>query len=336
MPAETAQGGGIPWKERGVRHQHSVSYLDLMARAARLHYEFELTHEEAAEALSLSRVKVTRLLKQAREAGIVKITITTDARPFAELEERLVGDFGLTEAIVVPSGNGTEDELRSGPGSGGRLLPHQSGQGRSRGSCRAEPDDRGDPEVARQSAARPRHLRLARGRPAHRGRWQRQSVPGDRRLRDCVRRHGRASPCSGHRAQRRCRRGTAPRSWHSADSRARSGADIAFAGVGGRDDRISFAQGVDLSAAEWDELIGAGMVGDVGARFFDLDGMPLNHNISRRVIGLSLDQFKKIPNRVVAAGGPTKAESLQAALRGGIITVLVTDASTARSLLKLD
>ena len=35
MPAETAQGGGIPWKERRKRHQRSVSNLDLMAHARR-------------------------------------------------------------------------------------------------------------------------------------------------------------------------------------------------------------------------------------------------------------------------------------------------------------
>lgn len=336
MPAETAQGGGIPWKERGVRHQRSVSNLDLMARAARLHYEFGLTHEEAAEALSLSRVKVTRLLKQAREAGIVKITITTDARPFAELEERLVGDFGLTEAIVVPSGNGTEDGLRS-------VLA----QGAASYLTRVVRDDLVVAVgLSRTIAGIPKWLDNPR-----RARATFVSLVGALRIGGA----GSGNPYQATDAFATAFGGMAehlhaPVIVRSADVAGElrrdpgiaqtlehaAAADFAFAGVGGRDDRISFAQGADISAAEWDELIGAGMVGDVGARFFDVDGMPLDHNISRRVIGLSLDQFKKIPNRVVAAGGPTKAEPLQAALRGGIITVLVTDASTARSLLKLD
>ena len=74
----------------------------LMARAARLHYEFGLTHQDTAEALGISRVKVTRLLKQARQAGIVKIMVVSDVSPFAELEDRLADRTGLREVVIVP------------------------------------------------------------------------------------------------------------------------------------------------------------------------------------------------------------------------------------------
>jgi DNA-binding transcriptional regulator LsrR (DeoR family) len=75
----------------------------LMARAARLHFEFGLTHQDTAAALGISRVKVTRLLKQARQAGIVKISVIADVSPFAELEERLASAAGPREAIIVPA-----------------------------------------------------------------------------------------------------------------------------------------------------------------------------------------------------------------------------------------
>jgi DNA-binding transcriptional regulator LsrR (DeoR family) len=38
--------------------------------------------------------------------------------------------------------------------------------------------------------------------------------------------------------------------------------------------------------------------------------------------------------RLVAAGGPSKTEALTAALRGGLITVLVTDVTTANTLIE--
>jgi Putative sugar-binding domain len=41
-----------------------------------------------------------------------------------------------------------------------------------------------------------------------------------------------------------------------------------------------------------------------------------------------------IPVRVVAAGAPSKVEALTAALRAGLITVLVTDVETAHSIIK--
>src|SRR5579872_2368911 len=83
--------------------------LDLIGKAARLHYEFGLTHREVAEMLGISRVKVTRLLKQARDVGMVQITVNSHASPYAPLETQLVRRFELGEAVVVPS---FEDEPR--------------------------------------------------------------------------------------------------------------------------------------------------------------------------------------------------------------------------------
>ena len=75
---------------------------DLMARAARLHYEFDLTHEEVGTTLGVSRVKVTRMLKKARQIGLVQITVLTELSLFMTMEEQLCSRFGLVRAVVVP------------------------------------------------------------------------------------------------------------------------------------------------------------------------------------------------------------------------------------------
>ncbi len=54
---------------------------DLLARVARLHFEFGLTHQETANSLGLSRVKVTRLVKQARESGLVTMVVASNVGP---------------------------------------------------------------------------------------------------------------------------------------------------------------------------------------------------------------------------------------------------------------
>ena len=51
---------------------------DLLARVARLHFEFGLTHQETAKSLGLSRVKVTRMVKQARESGLVTMVVASN------------------------------------------------------------------------------------------------------------------------------------------------------------------------------------------------------------------------------------------------------------------
>ncbi len=47
------------------------------------------------------------------------------------------------------------------------------------------------------------------------------------------------------------------------------------------------------------------------------------------MIGLTLDELRQVPLRVIAAGGPDKDLAIQAALAAGMISVLVTDAGTA-------
>ena len=56
---------------------------------------------------------------------------------------------------------------------------------------------------------------------------------------------------------------------------------------------------------------------------------PVEHPVNDRVIGLTLDELRQVPLRVIAAGGPDKDLAIQAALAAGIISVLVTDAGTA-------
>ena len=50
---------------------------DLLSRIAWMYYNDEMTQKEIADRLGLSRIKVLRLLKQAREEGIVEIKIKT-------------------------------------------------------------------------------------------------------------------------------------------------------------------------------------------------------------------------------------------------------------------
>jgi DNA-binding transcriptional regulator LsrR (DeoR family) len=298
-----------------------------MARAARLHYEFGLTHEDTAVALGLSRVKVTRLIKQAREAGIVKITVISDVSPFAELEDRLASTAGLREAVIVPAAERSmlargaasylERVMRDGivvavglsrtiaelPSWLAAPRPVRASFVSLAGAMRTGGQDSGNPYQATDALAL-----------AFRGTAEHLHAPVIVQS-QVVASQLRADPSIAQTLQRA------------------AAADIAFVGVGGRDDRIDFSRGVHITAQEWATLLDQGMAGDIGGRFFDHNGMQIDHDINRRVIALDLDEFAKIPVRVVAAGGPSKVDALCAALRGGLVTVLVTDVGTAHALL---
>jgi DNA-binding transcriptional regulator LsrR (DeoR family) len=72
-----------------------------------------------------------------------------------------------------------------------------------------------------------------------------------------------------------------------------------------------------------------GAVGDLLGTVLDAAGRPIDHPINDRVIGIGLDDLRRIPNVILAAGGAHKAPIIRAALRIGVVGTLVTDEATA-------
>ncbi len=78
---------------------------ELLAKVASLYYEEELTQNEIAARLGLSRVKIYRLLKQAKDEQVVQIVIDWPIKRAARLERELCTTFGLADALVLQAGS---------------------------------------------------------------------------------------------------------------------------------------------------------------------------------------------------------------------------------------
>lgn len=76
--------------------------------------------------------------------------------------------------------------------------------------------------------------------------------------------------------------------------------------------------------------------GVVAGRFIDGHGRPVAGPLDDRTVGISLDVLKKINMRIAIAGGFDKVPAILAALRGGFVSVLITDAATGRGILNAD
>jgi DNA-binding transcriptional regulator LsrR (DeoR family) len=87
-----------------------------------------------------------------------------------------------------------------------------------------------------------------------------------------------------------------------------------------------------LKASEQEELLEMDVAGDINAHFFGPEGNELAASIHERVIGMSLGELKRLPMVIGVAGGEGKVESIRAALMGGNLDVLITDALTAQLL----
>jgi len=305
---------------------------DLIGKAARLHYEFGLTHREISEMLGISRVKVTRLLAQARDIGMVQITVDSDASPYALLETQLVQRYALDEAVIVPSFDDEPRQRRAvARGAAGylqRVL--RDGMTVTIGLSRTlalVPDYIVAPArvnatfvplgggLSRTSDAVNAHESTERLAQLFGGRAEHLHAPAVMGSRD-VAAALRAEPAIARALEQA------------------AAADVALVGIGGMQTAsVNLLTAGDITAEELDELRAAGAVGDIGARFFDALGQPIPHELGDRLIGLTLEQISHIGVRVAAAAGADKHTALVAAISAGLATVLVTDAATAQHLL---
>lgn len=112
--------------------------------------------------------------------------------------------------------------------------------------------------------------------------------------------------------------------------------DLILSGLGALDQGIMQTVWDEYVEADAKNMIKAGGgVGFLCAHFFDKDGnfldIPINHNI----IGISTDKIKE-NKLIVVAGGLQKASSILGALRGGYIDTLISDEDTLKEVLRLD
>ena len=78
----------------------------LMLKCCVMYYEKQMGQNEIAKKLGISRPTVSKLLKEAKERGYVRIEIVgPEERSCYKLEKRLEEKFGLKEAIVVEDKN---------------------------------------------------------------------------------------------------------------------------------------------------------------------------------------------------------------------------------------
>ncbi|MEP6998273.1 MAG: sugar-binding transcriptional regulator [Betaproteobacteria bacterium] len=289
-----------------------------------------MTQEQIARFMNISRGKVIRLLAAAREGGIVRIRIQGRASEQIALERQLVATFGLADAIVVPA-PADEAEIATVVGhAAGTYLSDQVRDGMSLG--------------VGWGATLHMSLKALGGQPC-----QRLSVVS--LLGGMT--HSRAVNPSA--VARRiadafgadCYQLTAPvivadeslrtALWSEPGlrellERARR-VDLALVSVGDVSEEATlFRQGL-LPRSALASLQAAGAVGDVLCHFIDSEGNVVDHPVNRRVVAVDLEDLRRVPKIVVAAGGRRKVAAIRAALKATGASVLITEEAAARGLL---
>lgn len=76
----------------------------LLGRVAWLYYEQDMSQKEIADFIGTSRIKVVRMIKEAKAKGIVEFHINEKHIRWFELEDKLQRATGLNRVVVIPTG----------------------------------------------------------------------------------------------------------------------------------------------------------------------------------------------------------------------------------------
>lgn len=306
--------------------------LRLMAVAARLYHVHGLRQRDIGDRLGMSQARVSRLLSQSEERGIVRTALVVPEGLHAELEDEIERRYPVAEVHVVDALPG--DDLATVLGGAAASYLEESGlvaqvigftswsttlQRMAQAmSVPSRPADRivvemlgdlGSP--SHQHAAARATQALARAVGAEPVFLRTPGVVSTVEQRD-------AALADAHvaRALQLLER-----------------LDLAFVGVGPPDLHSMLETGDRYFTPEQlAEARAAGAVGQLDQRFLDERGEPVETPLDDVVVGVSLRQLREARRRVVVAGGQEKHRPMRAALTGGWVDLLVTDVATARSL----
>ncbi len=307
--------------------------IELMTRVASQYYLEGMTQEAVARSLRLSRPKVGRLLDRARTTGIVEITVNVHPDIGLQVEAALVAEFGLNQVLLVNDQSDEAGQRASvARAAAGFLKRHLSdgdvialGMGRNVG---AVPDFVGTPTPRAatfvsaiggsplvDTGVNPNEIcrRLAEAFAGSAEVLYAPAYAETPAVRDAFINHDDVRDVL---------------------ERARA-ANIALIGIGNaRDDSAVVKMGC-FSASEMRRLRDRGAVGDILGSFFDADGHAVVDGIGDRVVAIGRADLEAITCVVAICSERDKGDAILGALRSGMVNVLVTNLSTARSVLEL-
>lgn len=308
---------------------------ELLTEIAVAYYCDEVTQEEIAKKFGFSRIKVGRLLKRAKEAGIVEINVRYHPVFSAQLEKQLKERFSISRALIALDYPDEEEQRRQVAslvsGYLNNILKDNMvvavGQGRNVAA------------VAEKSGAISRRdCRFICGTGGtHR---TGDVINADHISRLLAKKFGGSSeslyaPAYVENIQLKemLLQNTTVR---ETLDRARK-ADIALVGIGDmNEDSYMVKLGWFTPQEINDASLNQGVIGDIaGYDFFNAQGHHVNTVMDNRVIGLNIEDLRQIPCVIAIASEGTKAMSIMGALRTGAIDIIATSVRNIRTVLSM-
>jgi DNA-binding transcriptional regulator LsrR (DeoR family) len=294
-----------------------------------------MKQSEIAKRLGLSQPTISRLLQQAKQSGIVRISVTVPQGVYTELEEELLRTYRLRDAVIVDCTSDQDDRMIEREIGGAAayylesaLRPNETiGISSWSATLLALVD-------AMHSVARKGDIRVVQilggvGDPSANAHANRLTS----RFADLVGGTPIYLPAPGVLGSAEARKVLLADTYVHEAIALFDQVTTALVGIGAIEpSKLLASSGNIFGAQELDLLRGKGAVGDVLLRFFDVTGKPVDTSLNERVVSMRLDQLARVDRSIGVAGGARKYAAILGALRGHWINVLITDQFTARRL----
>jgi DNA-binding transcriptional regulator LsrR (DeoR family) len=280
---------------------------------------------DIAREIGVSRFTAARMVRRARELGLIEVRVSTDDPVDVALSMRLAQRFDLEAAIVVASPASPQHDVHTAlTAAAARFLVEHTSEDDVIGVC----PGRTIVALSRQIASLP---------------WadivQLTGVcdPDVGDGLDAILSRDRASGGASYPLHTSLFVGAHERAAllrHPTNARTIrrfAAVTTAYLTLGGWPASSLLATQVD-EAGEMDSFVDLGVVADVGTTLLDTHGQVIS-GMEDRLFGIDDTALRRIPRRVIVGGGAAKGDALRAALRSGIATVVITDAHAARSAL---
>ena len=306
-----------------------MSDVQQLIEASRLYYELGETQSRVAELLGVTRPQVSRLLKRARAEGIVEIRIVDGAASDSPVGASIRDRFGLAAVHVAPAVRGPEEISRR---MIGRLAAEVIRAAIRDGAVVGVGDGASISAVADAIAAdEPLHETGATVVPLVGGYWfggpAREPF---RRVADGIGGIALGLLAPGLVDDPATKRSLVAHAGVRRIADLWDRLDVAAFGIGGPL-WTAAALGPEIAG----ELDRDGAIGEVLVSPYDLHGRFVCDALRDRTIAFDARSLPDVPVRIAVAGGPAKVRPILGALRGGILTTLVTDLPTAEAVLAL-
>ncbi|XXM70723.1 sugar-binding transcriptional regulator [Lysinibacillus sphaericus] len=303
---------------------------NMMIRAAWYYYKDNLTQNEIASQLDISRAKVVRLLEKARGEGIVQFHIKGHDRNCLEIEEEFKRVFAVKDAFIIPSPRNEHEMSSSLSRAASQYLQNKLQENDIIGLGWGRAISRTVDFLSMEPSQNISVVTLTGGVNYYL--QSRRSQDGG--MENFQEIHVIPAPFLASSEEMANSFLLEPSIKDILDLASLSKFNVV--GIGGVYPDATIIQEEKMTVNELTFIKQQQAVGDILGQFYDKNGRVLELPHHKRLIGTPLYKLKQSKNVIAVAGGRKKVEAIYGALMGEYVHIMITDEATAKSLLEME